>query len=158
MATDFPMVNGKAYDFSAIESSAPLVGIFREVSEINYSHNVEPGELRAGGQPWVTATTRGEYSAEGSMTISKQGHTWLVQKLEELSEGRGYMDYEFPITVIYNRAGMPTIKDSLHVCRLIGGEDSASQGGDALMVACTLHTTAIYRNGKKPFGDMPWAA
>ncbi len=153
--SDFPMVNGKSYDFSSIESSAPLVGIFREVSEINYSDNVEPGELRA-GLPWVIATSRGEYSAEGSLVMSKQAHVWLVQKVDDLSTGAGIYDYEFPFTVVYGRFGMPTIKDSLHVCRLIGADASNASGGDPSMVNVPMHVTAVYWNGRKPFGDMPW--
>jgi hypothetical protein len=153
--SDFPMVNGKSYDYSAIESSIPLAGILREVSEINYSHTVEPGELRA-GVPWVIATSRGQYSAEGSMVISKQGNVWLVQKLAELSNCAGYMDYEFPIQVVYGRTGMPTLKDSLHVCRYVGSEMSNATGSDATMVNVTLHVTALYKNGNKPYGDMPW--
>jgi hypothetical protein len=155
--TDFPMINGKSYDFSALESSAPLVGIFREITEFNYSHNVEPGELRA-DVPWVVATARGQYSAEGSFTISKQGHIWLVQKLTELAQGAGYMDYEFPIQAIYSRTGMPTIKDSLWDCRLIGDDASNATGPDPSLVSCTLFVKAIYPNGNKPFGDMPWTA
>jgi len=157
MAAEFPMVNGKSFDFSSIETSLPLAGILREISEINYSHNVEVGELRA-NVPWAIATTRGEYKAELSFTISKQGHIWLITKLEELAAGAGYMDYEFPMQVIYSRTGMQTIKDSLFDCRLIGDDSSNSRGTDPTMVACTLFTKAIYPNGVKPFGDMPWAA
>src|SRR5512138_1126833 len=112
MAADFPIVNGKEYDFSSIETSAPLVGIFRKITEISYSDTVTPGEFRT-NVPWIEATTRGEYSAEGSITMSRQFHPLFMQKMDELSGGLGPYDVEFPLTVITQRAGMPTIRDAL---------------------------------------------
>jgi hypothetical protein len=156
---DFPIVNGKAHDFSAIETTLPLAGIVREIQEINYSDTTEAGELRA-SVPWVLASTRGQYSAEGNIVISKQAHVWLVQKLSELAEplGQGFVEYEFPLSIVMQTAGMPTIKDSLWDCRLLTNEASNSRSPDPNMVSCSLFVKGIYWNGNKPFLDMPWRA
>lgn len=156
MATPaFPVVNGKTYDFSAIETSIPIAGIVREVSEITYTDSVDRGELRA-GNPWAEASTRGEYSAECSITLSKQHHILLLSSLDELSAGKGPYDVEFPLTVVTQRAGMPTVKDLLKKATLIGGEGGGSTGTDALMITVPVHIHAVYWNGIAPFADMPF--
>jgi hypothetical protein len=155
---DFPIVNGKTFDFSAIETSVPLAGIIREINEISYSDSIERGELRS-GQPWVDASTTGDYSAEASITLSKQWHTRLITKLEELALAAGLpgpYDYEFPLNVVYEKPGMPRQRDQLKKCSLIGSEFSGSRGPDPLLITVPIYLHAVYWNGVKPFRDMPF--
>lgn len=154
---DFPLVNGKAHDFSAIETSMPLAGIWRECTEITYKDSVSRGELRA-DVPWVIASTRGDYSSECNAVFSKQYHTFLIQKLAEIGapDGLGPYEVEFPLTVVTKTNGMPAIRDLIKKCHLIGSEGGGSRSTDPLIVTVPIFCHAIYWNGVKPYADMPF--
>lgn len=142
MAT-VPLVNGNRYDFASIELR--IRGqIFTGFKEISYSHKLEPGEVR-GSAAQPIARTRGEYSAEGSLTLYRQEYDELVAVL-----GDGFMETEFEGTVTHAERGQPTITDRLVGVRIKSDDSSYSQGADALEVKLDLSIMYLLKNGKSP--------
>lgn len=142
------LINGKAYDFSKIEIYIDS-DVISEVSSISYDSELEPGELRT-SKPWVDAFTTGEYSASGSLELSKQQDAVLIAKL-----GDGFMDREFGITVTYSADGIPEpVVDELIGVRITSGGNDHSNGGDALMVSRDLVIKVIKENGVLPLPNM----
>lgn len=134
-----PLINGVVYDHSSIE--VRLKGVrYLQLSEIEYSDTLEPGKLK-GAAAKVLATTRGEYSAEGSFSLSKQDADQLIKDI-----GPGFKVKSFPVIVNYSEAGMPMITDTLVGCRITKTEASSS-GTDATMIKFSLHIMNILWNG-----------
>ena len=138
---DYPLVNGKRYDFSSIVLQLPERKILG-FKEINYSQKLEPGEVR-GAHAQLLGRTRGNYTGEGSMTLYRQEADELRQAL-----GDGYMEKEFDITVTYADDGQPTVTDILKACRIVGEDASHSQGQDPLVEKFDLSVLSIKKNGK----------
>ena len=138
------LINGKIYDFSSIELVAgPQT--FSNLQEVSYSDSLEPGILR-GTSAKKKGRTRGEYDAEGSITIYKGDLSQLLATLAALGKG-GYMEAEFDINATFSEGLDNVMTDSLVGCRITDIEDSHSQGSDALTVALTLDVMEISRNG-----------
>lgn len=144
---DFPLINGHRYSWASIELDIDGADQL-QFKEISYSHTLEPGDVRGQG-PQVAGTTRGEYSAEGSVTFLKEGHDELIERF-----GDGYFEKRFNVTVNYAEEGQPVTTDRLVGCRLKASEKSGSQGTDGLEVTAPLHVTYITENGKKPLSNM----
>jgi len=140
-----PLINGIVYDHSSIEINIKGVR-YLQCSEINYKHSLEPGKLR-GAAAKVLATTRGEYSAEGDFSLSKQDGQQLISDL-----GNGYMAKSFPIVLNYSEADMDMITDRLQGCR-ITAVDAASSGTDATMLKFTIHVMNLLLNGIDATGE-----
>lgn len=132
MAFTGTKVNGQTYDFSSVQVKLGDVGVAINIEEINYSDGLEPGERR-GTAPYVTETTRGEYSAEGDMTLSKEDSSILIKAF-----GPGFMEKKFQIVVTYADDGSPTIVDTLNKVRISGNDQGASRG-DPLNTKHSLH-------------------
>jgi hypothetical protein len=150
MAVGYPLINGVKYDFSSIEiDMGSDGGIVTGISEISYSHGLEPGEAR-GTHPQILARTRGTYSAEGSITMYKAEYaTWIA------SMGDGYQEKSFDITVVYSEPdGDGTVTDVLYGCRMGVTENSASSGTDPLSVTVPIMPAYIVENGTKPLSNM----
>ena len=150
----FPLVNGRAYDFSCIETvPLPLLGVVKAITEISYSDNLEKGEF-AGMAPHVLAMTPGQYRAEASMTIEKQHHTAFMLALQQMAApfGGDIRHVKFPLVSMYASPGMPIITDKLIDCQWAGGEMTNSQGSDALVVVVPLVIKAVFWNGINPLG------
>lgn len=139
------LVNGHAYDFSSIKcvstiGTAPLIERF---TKIDYEHSVDVGELRGRGSK-VLATTRGEYSATGSMTVYLED--WQLMKLGlaalPLPPG-GWMEKRFQLIVSYAEIGSSVVTDVLRGCRVIKAGKSYSRGNEPLMVDLDLHIMEI---------------
>lgn len=138
------LINGKVYDFSSIEAVAgPQT--FTNLQEVSYSDSLEPGILR-GTSAKKKGRTRGEYDAEGTISIYKGDLATLLQTLSALGLG-GYMEAEFDINVTYSEGLDNVVTDTLIGCRITDIEDSHSQGSDALTVSLTLDVMEISRNG-----------
>ncbi len=144
----YPLINGHAYSYSSIELDLGTVGIITGITEVNYSHELDPGEVR-GLRPEALGTTRGTYSAEGSLTF-------LFAEWKRLLDvfGDGYLEKRFTITVTYAEEGSPTVTDRLFGCRLKKPEKGYSEGNDALTVSCDIHVMRIEENGKTPLKNM----
>lgn len=139
----YPLINGLRFDYSSVEiavGSATIVG----VSELSYSSKLEPGKVR-GTSAQVNGRTRGQYEAEGSMTLFKQEADELLALL-----GPGFMEVAFPVTVHYAESGQPLITDRLIGARIKSMENSHKEGSDALTVKFDLDLIAIVHNGLAP--------
>lgn len=143
----FPLINGHRYGWASIELDIDGAGHVH-ITEITYSHTLEPGVVRGTG-PQVAGATRGEYSAEGSITFNKEGWDELVEKF-----GDGFFEKYFDITVNYAEDGQPVTTDRLVGCRFTSSEKGGSQGTDGLTVTAPLFVTYILENGKKPLNNL----
>lgn len=146
MGLEYPLINGLAYDFSSVEITAPG-GIYTDITEISYSHTLEPGELR-GTSSGVLARTRGVYSAEGSLTMYLP--SW--QKLRSIL-GSAYMETAFLISASYAAFGNPLIADQLIGCRVSASEASFTQGADPLVKTIPLSIIEILEDNQPATAD-----
>lgn len=136
---------GLRWDFSAIEldiNGTKFVGC----SEISYSEDMEPGEVY-GTAPNSLGATRGQYKAEGSLSVFKAEEDVLLELLSD-DQGEGYGETQFTATVQYSEPGGPVITDQLFGCRLKKLDDSHSAGSDPLSVKYDLRIGYIVRNGR----------
>jgi hypothetical protein len=141
----YPDNSGNKFDYTSIEldiKGTKFVG----VKEISYSDEMEPGEVY-GTYAHSIGVTRGQYKAEGSMTIFKEELPNLIALLSD-SEGKGWMETQFVASVSYSEPGKTLQTDVLYGCRIKKVEDSHSAGGDALEVKIDLRVQRIERNGK----------
>lgn len=139
------LINGKLFDFSSVEIKVGgIVNV--NVSEINYSHGLDPGYFRGTSAMW-SGRTRGVYDTDGSFTMYKQDYNVLTRALAALGLG-GYMEAEFLITVMYREVGATLpITDQLQRCRIKHDEDSHSSGNDPIVVKADLSIFQILRDG-----------
>ena len=147
------LINGHKFDYSSIEihvGGTPFVA----VQEISYSHTLEPGYLR-GTAPGKLGRTRGEYNAEGSLTLYMPDYKQLCKQLAAMNPQAGYMEAVFTITVSYQEIATSSqlITDVLEGCRFTSAEHSHSQGNDALQVSVDIDIMRIIENGLQPFHD-----
>lgn len=136
-------INGKLYDFSSVEIVVNNIA-YQNVTEISYSHGLEPGILRGTGAMW-RGRSRGQYESDASFSIYKEDHAALITALA--SGGiRGYMEQEFRILVSYREAGanLP-VCDRLEGCRIKRDDDSHSSGGDVIIVKVDLSVYEVIR-------------
>jgi len=146
MGLQYPNINGRAFDFSSIEIVADGQ-IFTGVSEISYSQTLEPGILR-GTSSAKLARTRGEYNAEGSLSMYLEEYQLLRAAL-----GAAFMERSFLITVAYTAIGATLQSDQLIGCRITAVEDSHSAGSDALVKAITLDIMEILEDNTPATSD-----
>lgn len=146
------LINGALYDYSAIEIAIG-VRMFNRVTSINYEHGVEQGELR-GNSPFLIGTTRGIYTATGSMTLYKEEFDALTTMLMGMpgpgsAPAGGWMEKRFPIIVTFAEPSSgKLITDQLEGVRILRSRDNYSAGADALMTECDLHISKVVLNGK----------
>ena len=148
MALTYPLINGIRFSFASIELS--IAGTkYVGVSEISYSHTLEPGEVR-GAHAQVLGYTKGDYVAEGSMTMYKEEWETLRKGL-----GEGWMEKSIDvITVTYAEVGNETVVDKLVSVRIVSTENSISQGPDPASVTITLKPLYIEEGSQKPINKM----
>lgn len=145
-----PVINGHRYSWSSIEIDlGDLGGIQTGVSAISYQQSLEPSKLRGAGSPQPSGRTRGEYDAEGSVSLYKEDADNLIALL-----GNGFMEKVFDITVSYADTGNPVRTDKLFGCRIQTDEQDFSPGGDALEVTFSLNVMKLQRNGFDPLLNM----
>lgn len=144
--SQYPMINGHRYDFSSIEVKTKKAGgiVTRTlgVKDIDYSDSLEPGKVR-GNHAQKVGRTRGEYDAEGSLTLYKQEFDELLDLF-----GTGFMEQYFDIPVTYAESGSPTRTDVLSACRIKKIGNTHSEGGEALTIKLELDVGQIIRDGK----------
>jgi hypothetical protein len=140
------IINGRAYDFSAVIIRAKGVAIEDGVSEISYKHSVERGSF-FGNSRKRKARSSGKYSAEGSTKMLRITHVALVTALG----GDGYLDEEFEITVSYADHGQPVITDYLKNVHAQRGRRQRV-GGQRRRSRCRVTWTSmkLWMNGVKP--------
>jgi hypothetical protein len=144
----YPDINGTRYDFSSI--TVDIAGGYKPVgvTEINYSHGLDRGDVR-GTSPERLGRTRGQYTPEASITMYEAEWKVLRDKL-----GDGYLEKVFSMSVTYADDGQPTITDVIEGCTISNVEKGRSAGNEAATVALTLHVIRITEDGKKPINRM----
>jgi len=140
MASTYPQINGHAYDYSSIEIDINGT-IYVGVKEISWNQTMEKGKVR-GTNPQVLARTRGEYEAEGSITMYPQEYTDVITAL-----GDGYMEQQFNVVVSYSEVGQNTQTIRLLGCEIKSEESGGSQGTDPLEDAIDIDIIQVERNG-----------
>ena len=146
MPLSYPRINGLTFDYSSIElviNGATFTG----VTEISYSQTLEPGILR-GTSSGKLARTRGEYNAEGSLTMSLEEY-----QLMRLGLGVAFMETSFLINVAYTALGATIQVDQLLGCRVTGSEASHTQGSDALVKTVPLDIMEILEDNQPATAD-----
>lgn len=147
MATSYPKINGQKFDFSSVEIDIAGI-IYIGVTELSYTHTLEPGILR-GTRAEKLGRTRGEYDAEGSVTIYKDTWNEIRNAL-----GDGYLETSFDITATYAEDDEEIQVDKLFGVRITSVETAPSQGTDPITVDLELDIIRIEENGVLPIEGM----
>ncbi len=140
------LINGHRYDFSSLEANfGPLS--FTSFQALSYSDSLEPGQQR-GQSAKKLGRTRGEFNAEGSITILKEDLPSLLVILTGLGQG-GYMEAVWDLTATYS-SGLadpnPSV-DLLQGIRITEISEAHSVGTDVLVNELTLDIMDLSRNG-----------
>lgn len=144
----YPLINGKRRDFSSLELVVSGL-IFTGVKAVDYSDSLEPGIVYGTGALPI-GTTRGQYKAQGSITLYRAEFDALIATL-----GDAYMEKYFDVVASYADDGDSAVTvDTLVGCRIKNVGNSHSSGGDALEMKIDLHVHYIKRNGTAPLGKL----
>jgi len=149
---NYPLINGHAYDFQAIEIDIDGVGITVGVKELSFNDSLEAGVVR-GTRPEKLARTVGQYDAEGSIVLFQQDYFELIQALSGGSDSVGVMTKSFNITVTYSNPNMPVHVARLIGCRIKTRDRSYSSGLDALEVSLDLDIMRVEEDGINPLDN-----
>ena len=153
MSLIYPLINGVKYDWSSIEITLGDAGIFIGISELSYSDSNDKGIVRGTGVEKL-ARTKGEYDAEGSLTMYKKDFSVFLAALTG-DGATGYFDTPFDITVMYSAPGGDgTTTDRLIGCELKSAEGGGSQGTDPSAESFDIDIMHIERDGILPFTNM----
>ncbi len=139
---NYPEVNGNVYDWSSVEIK--LGGdLYIGVKEIKYSHTLKGVKIK-GTHPVAIGRTRGEYDAEGSISL------WLAEAdAFRQALGNGYLEVPFDIVVSYTENGK-TLTDTIVGAKIAKDEGGGSQSPDGLSVSWDLDVMKILINGLEP--------
>ena len=151
MGISYPLVNGNRFSFASIELSMAAGGRFIGFTAINYSDNLERGEVR-GAHPMILGRTREDYKAEADAELFKSEAQLFLEYL-----GEGYMEKEFDVVVCYQEfdtASIPLVVDILKSCSIKKIEDAHTQGTEGLKMKLELNPLYILRNGKTPISKL----
>lgn len=144
------LVNGNPYDFSSIKAVTSIPGappLLERFTSINYEHSLTPGELR-GRSAKAYGTTRGEYAANGNLTIYLED--WKIMQAGLMAVPTppgGFMEKRFQISVSYAEIGSAIVTDILRACRVVKAGKAYSRGTEALFVTLDLHIMEVLENG-----------
>lgn len=145
------LINGNMYDFTSIKllPSVLAAPILERFTAISYELALEPGEVRGRGSK-VYGTTRGQFSASGSMTVYAEDFEILKGGLmaQATPKAAGFMEKRFLLNVGY--AELPPaapILDILRGCRITRVSKPYQQGNEPLKVDLDLHIMDVWLNG-----------
>lgn len=141
------LTGGHAISWSSIEFICGPMHLSL-LGALSYEHRLEQGELRGTG-PYVISTTRGTYSASGSLTLYIEEAQRLQQALMTMpGSGLGYLEKKFTAVCTYSEPlSGKTIVDTLEGVRLLSERNNYSPGADALMVEYDLYIRRILKGG-----------
>ena len=148
----YPLINGNRYDFTSLTIMANGIPV-KGIKEISYTKTLEPGDVY-GTSAQLLGRTRGQYKAEGSITIYREEWQELIKILQTLVPGGGYMEANFDVIVTYGELLLPTTTDTLKGCRIKKAEHSLAEGSDALVIKADLSIAHILDNDLIPFAGM----
>jgi hypothetical protein len=143
------LINGSYHDFSSIGAAVDDSSPIEDLSEISYSHKVERTKFR-GKRRQPHGHTKGEYEAEGSITMSLRAAQKLRRRL-----GQGYMDVPFNIPVTFaDDDTQGVITDKLIGCKIKNEENAHSRGTEGLMVKFDLDISYLILDEQEPIQDL----
>lgn len=145
---DFPLINGHRYSWASMEFDFDGGLDIEHIKEFSYKHSLEPGDVRGTGSQ-KAGRTRGEYNAEGSMVLFREGWDILRNRL-----GNGYMEKSWTAVVNYADEGQPVVTDEVVGIRITSVELGGSQGTDASEVSIELNVLYIIEDGVEPIRNM----
>lgn len=151
-----PMINGARFSWASVQiglAGKKTIG----VKSINYKDPLKPGKVR-GTNAQVIGRTRGNYDAEGSITVYREDFLDIITYLATLigvTSGLspnglppGFKEVAFDITVAYSEVpASPVQMDVLKGCRITDSEMDGSEGEDALAMKLSLDILVISWNG-----------
>ena len=151
------IINGNRYDFSSIELSFSILpGVAKVVGckEITYKETLDPGMVY-GTSADPIGRTRGQYSAEGSISIYRAEFRDLMIAIQAQNPPTGakvpgYLELTFDVTVSYAEPGQPVIVDRLLGCRFKTLDSSNSQGKDSSLIKADLSIMKILQANQSP--------
>lgn len=148
MALSYPLINGLRYDFTSLEVkiNGQALDWTAGLKEISFSDELEPGEVY-GTFAQSLGATRGQYKAEGSLTLYFQEAQEFISLLSN-SSGAGYMETLFDLQLAYSEPGQSLVTAELLACRIKKAEDSQAQGSDPLETKFDLRVGMVKRNNK----------
>ncbi len=158
----YPLINGNLFDFSSFEFSIPgyppppPYGGVLSIQSIDYSDNLEPGEMR-GAAPHVLARTRGKYAATAKLTLPKVEADNIADLIQTFGaavpRAMGYLEFgALTITCSYYEPSMPAlVVDQLVGFRVTKMSDAHKTGQEPLMVDLDVSLFMLIRNGRYPF-------
>jgi hypothetical protein len=138
-------INGKVFDFSSVTITIGNA-IFTNITEISYSHGLDPGILRGTSAKW-RGRSRGTYESDAGFSMYKEDYIALIMALSASAQG-GYMMATFPVLVMFREGPVGiTATDTLNGCRIKHDEDSHSSGNEVAIVKVQLSVFELLRNG-----------
>jgi len=141
----YPLINGHRYSWTSLEIGVgPSGTVMRGVSSIDYCDELTPGKLRGTG-PNVIGRTRGEY--DGDAEIEMYRLEWENLKSQLGTNGVGFGETAFPISVQYAEANQPVVTDTLEGCRITKVRTGGAEGSDPTKVKLSIDLTRILHNG-----------
>lgn len=143
------LLNGHVFSFSSIRLTVatPVPVILTRFTSLSYEHSLTPGELR-GNSAVVIGRTRGEYSANASLTAYLEEWSLLQKALmAALPLLGGFMEKSFIVAATYAEEACLPKSDVLSGCRVVRVGRSYSNGSDALLVDLDLHVMRVIEDG-----------
>jgi hypothetical protein len=147
MSLPIPSINGLYYDHTSLRLDIPGVAspqmLTSHLKSLNYSDQLTPS-TGYGTSPIRLPSGLGQYSSEGSMTISKEA--W-DKALASLPNGYGAVLFGLSLVYVSRGSFLPSKVDLVQV-RFESIKDASSQGTANLDVEIKLNIRYILRNGK----------
>lgn len=144
---DYPLINGHRYSWASMDFDFDGLEI-EFIQEFTYNHSLEPGDVRGAGAQ-KQGRTRGDYNAEGSITMHQEGWDIFRNHL-----GNGFMEKSWTAIVNYADDGQPVTTDEVVGCRITNVEKGGSQGTDGNTVTLSLNILYIIEDGVEPLHKM----
>ena len=139
-----PTINGHEYSHTSLIFMMPDVGEeLIGIDSLSYKDSLEPGKTR-GTKAGPLGRTKGEYNAEGSMSLNLRE----ADNFEKLL-GNRFMEKSFTVMCAYADTGMPLRSDELIGVRITDKDQPTQQGNEPIKVTYTLDIMKVLWNGRE---------
>ncbi len=143
----YPLINGHRFSFASIEATFGSAGVIVGIKSINYSTELTPGDVY-GTAPQKIGRTRGKANSSSDCEMLRLEFENLRGTLGPGSDGTGYGETSFDITVQYAEDGQPTITDTVIGNRITKVDLSNTDGTDPSACKLTHNTMQIWLGGQ----------
>lgn len=155
MADDRILINGEYPDWSSVQVKV-TGGLVIGITAVNYKNALNAAMVYGqGGQP--IGRTRGQYSSDASITLTKPAYYDLIKKLVPPGSKRGYMEVPFNIVVqtSFTMEGVERLySDEIVGARIAEDPQDKKPGPDPLSIAVKLTTMYILIDGLPPISNL----